>query len=115
MSAEAARAKDLARQPEVKKALARERADDDAEIRLLTDIFDLEAGLRDDAHRAANLVRLRNQLTRCARDADSPADSPERSLARRVLRSVTMGANERVDDPQYLQLLQSIGRGARQP
>ena len=35
VSAETARAADLSRQPEVKKALARERADDDAEVRLL--------------------------------------------------------------------------------
>ena len=35
VSAETARAEDLSRQPEVKKALARERADDDAEVRLL--------------------------------------------------------------------------------
>jgi poly(3-hydroxybutyrate) depolymerase len=115
VSAEAARARDLARRPDVKNALARERADDDAEMRLLGDIFDLESGLRDDAHRSANLMRLRNQLTRCARDAESPSDSPERRLARRVLRSVTMGAAERVDDPQYLQLLQSFREGARQP
>jgi len=114
VSAEAARARDLSRQAEVKKALARERADDDAESRLLGDIFDLEAGLRDENRRASNLMRLRDQLSRYARDAESTTDSPERSLARRVLRTVTAGASERVDDPQYLQFLQQFGRGGRQ-
>lgn len=114
MSAEAARARELSRQPEVKKALARERADDDAEMRLLGDIFDLEAGLRDENRHASNLMRLRDQLSRYARDAESPTDSSERSLARRVLRTVTAGASERVDDPQYLQFLQQFGRGGRQ-
>jgi hypothetical protein len=114
VSAEAARATDLSRQSEVKKALARERADDDAEMRLLGDIFDLEAGLRDENRHALNLMRLRDQLSRYARDAESTTDSPERSLARRVLRTVTAGASERVDDAQYLQFLQQFGRGGRQ-
>ena len=59
-------------------------------------------------------MRLRDQLSRYARDAESTTDSPERSLARRVLRTVTAGASERVDDPQYLQFLQQFGRGGRQ-
>lgn len=45
VSSEAARAKDLAKQPDVKKALARERASDDAEARMLGDVFELEAAL----------------------------------------------------------------------
>ena len=114
VSAEAARAADLSRQPEIKKALARERADDDAEVRLLNDLFDLEAGLRDEQRRAASLGRLRDQLLRYARAADASVESDERSRARRVLRLVTMGADERVDDPQYLRLLQEIGRRGRQ-
>lgn len=114
VSAETARAADLSRQPEVKKALARERADDDAEVRLLKDIFELEAGLRDEQRRAASLGRLRDQLLRYGRAADADAESDERSRARRVLRLVTMGADERVDDPQYLRLLQEIRPRTRQ-
>jgi dienelactone hydrolase len=112
VSAEAARAAGISRQPEVKKALARERADDDAERRVLSDIFDLEAGLRDEHRRAASLIRLRDQLSRYARTASGEVDSPERSQARRVLRVVTSGASERVDNPQYLQLLEELRRGA---
>ena len=114
VSPETARAADLSRQPEVKKALARERADDEAEVRLLNDIFELEAGLRDEQRRAASLGRLRDQLLRYARAADADAESDERSRARRVLRLVTMGADERVDDPQYLRLLQEIRTRGRQ-
>src|SRR5207247_10565568 len=112
VSAEAARAGEISRQPEVKKALARERADDDAERRVLGDIFDLEAGLRDENRRAASLIRLRDQLSRYARTASGEVDSPERSQARRVLRVVASGASERVDNPQYLQLLEELRRGA---
>jgi dienelactone hydrolase len=113
VAAETAHARELSAQPEVRKALARERAADDAEIRLLRDIFDLEAGLRDESRRAPTLGRLRDQLLRYKRAADATADSPERSQARRVLRTVTMGAAERVDDPQYQRWLQEIGEGAR--
>jgi dienelactone hydrolase len=111
VSAEAARAADMSRQPEVKKALARERADDDAERRALSDIFDLEAGLRDGNRRAMSLIRLRDQLSRYARTASGEVDTPERSQARRVLRVVTAGGSERVDDPQYLRLLEELRRG----
>jgi len=113
VSAETARARELSAQPEVRKALARERADDDAEIRRLRDIFDLEAGLRDEERRAVSLGRLRDQLTRLARAAEASTESPERSQARRVLRTVTMGASERVDDPPYLRLLQELGQSSR--
>jgi dienelactone hydrolase len=112
VSAEGARAAELSRQPEVKKALARERADDDAEQRALNDIFDLEAGLREGSRHATSLMRLRDQLSRYARTASSEVDSPERSQARRVLRTVTAGASERVDDPQYLRILDEVRRGA---
>jgi hypothetical protein len=63
--------------------------------------------------RAGNLMQ-RDQLTRNARDADSAADSPERSLARRVLRTVTMGcwrARRRPTVPPTA----SIGRPRRTP
>ena len=115
ISAEAARARDLSRQPDIKKALARERANDDGEIRLLGEIFDLEADLRDASHRDESLIRLRALLTRYARLADAATESAERSQARRVLRNVTAGAGERVDDPDYRKLLEQFGGRSRQP
>jgi dienelactone hydrolase len=113
VSAETARARELSSQAEIKKAIARERAADDAESRLLAEIFELEAGLKDESRRPASLGRLRDQLLRYKRAAESTTDSPERSQARRVLRSVTFGAADRVEDPQYLRLLQEIGPGVR--
>jgi hypothetical protein len=106
VSAEAARAGDLSRQPDVKKALARERANDDAEARMLVDVFDLEAGLSDEARHDAALTRLRDRLAKWARAADAADDSPERSQARRALRAVTSGAAERVQDQGYRTLLE---------
>jgi hypothetical protein len=40
-------------------------------------------------------------------------DSPERSQPRRVLRSITMRAAGRVQDPEYLKLLERYGLRGR--
>ena len=118
VSAAAARAAELSKQKDVKSALSRERSDDDAEARQLEEVFTLEAGVRDESRHLESLGRLRDWLARCAKQADAAADSPERRRARRVLRAITMGAVERVPDPEYLKLLQQYrqpgpGRGAR--
>ena len=118
VSAAAARAAELSKQKDVKSALSRERSDDDAEARQLEEAFTLEAGVRDESRHLESLGRLRDWLARCAKQADAAADSPERRRARRVLRAITMGAAERVPDPEYLKLLQQYrqpgpGRGAR--
>ena len=116
VSAEAARARDLSAQPEVRKALARERSDDDAEARMLQEIVELEAGLGDEAGHAAALLRLHDRLKKIASAANAGTDSPERNRARRVLRSITAGAAARVQDREYHALPEQYGmrgRGAR--
>jgi hypothetical protein len=117
VSADAARLKELSREPEVKKALARERAADDAESRVLGEIFDLEAVLGNEERREVALMQLRNRLMKMAAAANAAGDSPERSQARRVLRAITAGADERVQDREYRALLEQYGlrgRGAAQ-
>jgi len=113
VSTEAARAKDLSRQSEVRKTLARERADDDAEARLLEDIFDLEAGLSDERRHDAVLIQLRDRLSRLARAANAAEPSPARNQARRVLRAIPSGAAERLQDPEYRKLLDQYGMRGR--
>ena len=98
----------------MKKALARERSDDDAEVRRLDEIFDLEVGLHDPRRHNESLIWLRGELTRYARLADGAAESPERSQARRLLRTISGGAAERVDDPDYRALLDQIAPRGRQ-
>ena len=113
VTAAATRAAELAKQSTVKKALARERDDDDAEARLLAEILELEAGLRNDERHTQSLMQLRDRLSRMARTANGTADTPERRLARRALRQITAGAPERVQDPDYLKLLQEYRAQAR--
>jgi poly(3-hydroxybutyrate) depolymerase len=104
----AAQSAALARRPEVKKALASERADDDAERQILSEVLTLEAALGDADRRAQSLLRLRERFTRLSHTAAADADSPERRQARRVLRQLTMGAAERTTDPEYLELLRQF-------
>jgi hypothetical protein len=113
VSVEANRAKDLATQPEVKKALARERAADDGEARMFGEIMDLEAGLGDESRHDVALMTLRDRVSKLASKAGAADESPERSQARRVLRSITVGAAGRVPDAEYLKLLEQYGLRGR--
>jgi predicted esterase len=112
VTAAAARAETLSKQPDVKRALAREQADDDAEARMLREFFELEAGLRDADQRTQTLARLRARLSGWATAAKADADSPERRQARRVLRAVTSGVAQ-VQDPEYRRLLEQYGLRGR--
>ena len=116
VSSAAAELASLSKQSDVKKALSRERDDDNAEIGAMTDLLTFERNLKDDAQRADAMAMLRDKLTRLSRAANAVADSPERRRSRRVLRSVTMGASERVQDAEYLKMLEQFrpagpGRG----
>jgi len=106
VSAASARATELSKRPEIKRALAAERGNVDAEARLLDDFRAFENGLQDPTQRQDSLNDVRALLSKLSRQAAGPEESPERSRARRVLRIVTMGASERVQDQEYLKLLQ---------
>jgi hypothetical protein len=106
VSAEATRLEQMSRQADVKKALKRERDDDSAEGRMLDELLGLEARLGTDDGREVALMMLRDRLSKLSRKATAEAETPERSQARRVLRSITAGASGRVQDREYLTLLE---------
>jgi hypothetical protein len=107
VSADSRRLDEMSRQPEVRKALKRERESEDAEERALNEIFALEAQLVGETRDSA-LITLRDRLSKVSRKATAETDTPERSQARRVLRLITAGAAERVSDRQYLTLLEQF-------
>jgi len=113
VSPDAARAKDLAKQADVKKALSREKASEDAEARMLGDVFELEAALADTERHTSALMSLRSRIESLSQKARAEQDSPERSQARRVLRSITSGAATRTQDREYLKLLEDYGMRGR--
>jgi hypothetical protein len=101
-----ARAADLARQRDVRRALDQRRDDDEAEARLIERFMELEAGLRSDERRHDSLATLRVLLADLSRKAAAESDSSERRRARRVLRVVASGATQRVQDAEYLKLIE---------
>ena len=110
VSSEAAKAAALSKQPDIKKALARERSDDDAEVRMLSEIFDWEGQLANPDARFAALGRLKGRLSQWARQAESATESAERSRARRLLGAVLSGAGGRVSDVEYRKLIEQYRR-----
>jgi dienelactone hydrolase len=110
VSAEAARAAAMSKQADVKKALARERSNDDAEMRTLSEVFDLEAQLTNPDARFAALGRLKGRLSQWARQAGATTESPERSQARRLLGAIMSGAGSRATDAEYRKLLDQYRR-----
>lgn len=115
VSAESSRAKGLAKQPDVKKAVDRERSADNTETAMLREVFDLEAGLRDDNRRDESLMLLRARLAQWSKVSRAEQDSPDRSQARRVLRAIAGGASERVRDEDYRKLLEQYAPEVRRP
>lgn len=105
VTVDASQLETLSQRPDVKKALKREREADDHEARMLQEFFEYEALLaREDRHTEA-LTLLRERLSRLSKAASVNADTPERSLARRVLQAVAFGAPTRTEDQEYLMLV----------
>jgi poly(3-hydroxybutyrate) depolymerase len=121
VSADAGRAQDLSKQPDVKEALARQRADDKAEARTLADVYGLESRLsdeRDQNRREDILSMLREQLKTLARAANAPEGSPGRTRARRLLRAISAvgpAGPDRERDHEYRWLLDEYRLRERSP
>jgi hypothetical protein len=100
------RAAELSKREPIRRALTQQRDDDEAETRLIERILELEAGLRTDERRSDSLMTLRVVLEDCFKQANAASESPARRRARRVLRVVSTGASQRVQDPDYLKLIE---------
>jgi hypothetical protein len=101
-----ARAAELSKREPIRRALTQQRDDDEAEARLIERILELEAGLRSEERRTESLMTLRVVLEDGFKQANAATESPARRRARRVLRVVSTGANQRVQDPDYLKLIE---------
>jgi predicted esterase len=96
----------LKRRKDVRRALERERRLEEDEARMRDEILRLEAQLGDLERRLPALSELNARVGRLSRQAREPADTPERSLARRLLRSMAAAARERIPDKDYVALLE---------
>ncbi len=110
-----ARAVELRRKKSVQDAFKKDRAAQDREEGLVREIGALEGGLTDPDRRALSLGQLRRSLTNLARQSNAPEDSPERRMARRVLRGTLVGGAERFPDVDYRKLLEEVRSAAGSP
>lgn len=106
VSPESRRLEALKRDRDVRKALDRDRDSHRDEARLLDEILTLEAQLDDQERRQVALLTLNERLGRLWKKANDETHTPERSQARRLLRSVAAGAAERTPDKDYLAILE---------
>ena len=114
LTAEQAHLAALERDPEVTRALARDRAGLDAEARALDQALALEARLRDRDARAATLAQLDTLLGGWARIAAAADPSAERQQARRLLGAIAAGATSRAGDAGVHPVWSSVIAGARE-
>jgi dienelactone hydrolase len=102
-----ARADALSRDKDVQKALKDDRAQDQHEQQLNKELAELAAGIDNPATRRDNLEDLRSRLTKLAKQARSPDDSPERQLARRAVWTLIVDNSSR-QDPELNKLLKEV-------
>ena len=98
----------MRRQKPVREAAKKELEMEQREEHMLTDLIALEAQLASPAARNATLSALRSRLTNLADGASAAEDSPERRLARRLLRGTLVRSIEFHQDPEYRKLLDTL-------
>ncbi|HYL72915.1 MAG TPA: hypothetical protein VEU96_01865 [Bryobacteraceae bacterium] len=104
VTAFAARAAELRRQKNVIDAMKKDRAEAQREERMLTELVELEYGLAEPASRANSLSQLRGRLANLAKQSNTAEDSPDRRMARRILRGTFARSRDLMNDPEYQKL-----------
>jgi hypothetical protein len=97
----------LGRDKHVRDALKKEREEEAAEQREIDQILGMEGRLKIPEQRRDALTELRSEWKRLSAMAGGAADSPDRRMARRVLRGLSMSAAERVADSEYRKILEA--------
>jgi hypothetical protein len=109
----AMRAAELRRRKTALEALKMERAEEQREERMISELAALENNLGDADKRGSSLAQLQSLLSNLSRQSDAPEDSSTRRMARRVLRGTIVGSIERVKDPEYQKVLDALRSAAR--
>ena len=100
----AGHAAQAAKDKAVQDARKKDRADLDREQRLIDDLLTAERKLSGE-ERIIAMADLRGIWKRLAVNSNGADDSLDRRRARRVLRGLSMGVNERTTDPDYRKLV----------
>lgn len=104
VSALAAKAAELGRDKRVRDALKKDRAEESQEQRQLDDVLSLENQLASPDQRQSALAQLRDRWKKLNAASKASNDSPDRRIARRILRALSSG--QRVQDPEYRKIVE---------
>jgi len=97
------RAKRLLKQQDVRDALSKESKNEDRELQVQGELFEL----RDQWRNGASFAELKERVTALLAQSKAANDSEERRIARRVLANFA-ASSRAIRDPQYQELLDSI-------
>jgi predicted esterase len=102
------RAKRLLKQQDVRDALSEESKNEDRELRVQGELFEL----RDRWYNGEGFAKLKERVTALLAQSKAANDSEDRRIARRVLSNFTASSRS-TRDPQYQELLDAIRRPAQ--
>ncbi len=97
------RSRGLLKQQDVKDALIEESKNEDRELHVQGDLFEL----RDSWYNGASFAKLKDRVTALLTQSKAADDSEDRRIARRVLSNFAASARS-TRDPQYQELLDAI-------
>jgi poly(3-hydroxybutyrate) depolymerase len=103
----AARAARLLKQQDVRDALREESKNEERELRVQSELFEL----RDSWYNGASFAKLKERVTALLAQSKAADDSEDRRIARRVLSNFAASSRS-TRDPQYQELLDAIRRPA---
>jgi len=102
------RAKRLLKQQDVRDALTEETKNEEREVRVQGELFEL----RDRWTNGASFAKLKERITALLAQSKAADDSEDRRIARRVLANFAAASPRGIRDPQYQELLDAIRRPA---
>jgi pimeloyl-ACP methyl ester carboxylesterase len=89
-------------------AMNKDRQELEHEAQIVGELSELQQGLTDDPNaRASNLKELKDRLQALSRQANAPADSPDRRMARRILGGIFIDSRS-VDDQEYQNFVDTL-------
>jgi hypothetical protein len=97
------RAAALERQPDVQDALKAERSDEEREVQITTDVYQL----RNRMSSSDSFASLKARVTKLLAQSKAAEDSPDRRIARRVLTGLRASSGG-IHNPEFQELLNQI-------
>ena len=89
-------------------AMNKDRQELEREAQIVGELSELQQGLTDEPNaRSANFKELKDRLQALSRQANAPADSPQRRMARRIMGGIFIDSRS-VDDQEYQNFVDTL-------